>query len=83
MKQEAENVIAKTNGVHAAVEDDGCSGCGGVAADDVDENDEVKSDSDVDVCACCSEWLSKALLCSCQVKKIVYSNFQGKSLNHS
>ena len=75
MKQEAENAagnstaaaaIAKTHGVNGSGDDDGCSGCSGVAVEDA-EDDEHQSDSDVDVCACCSEWLSKALLCSCQV----------------
>ena len=63
------SVTPKTNGVHAtqaAAEAEGCSGC--VAADIVDEEDR-QSDSEVDVCAYCSEWLSKALLCSCQVRK--------------
>jgi len=56
---------AKTNGVHATPDSDGCSGCaGGVDGDEEDQH----SDSEVDVCAYCSEWLSKALLCSCQAR---------------
>jgi hypothetical protein len=35
----------------------------------VDDEDRI-SDSEVDVCAHCSEWLSKALLCSCQVRPL-------------
>jgi hypothetical protein len=85
MKQEAEiayAALAKTNGVHAAVDEDGCSGCGGVTAEEVD-NEEQQSDSDVDVCACCSEWLSKALLCSCQVilKTCLFNYCQGPILS--
>ena len=29
--------------------------------------DEASDSEDIDVCETCSEWLSKALLCSCQV----------------
>ena len=58
---------AKTNGVLSTPESDGCSGCaGGVEGEEEDQH----SDSEVDVCAYCSEWLSKALLCSCQVQSV-------------
>ena len=60
---------SKTNGVQpttaaATADEDGCSGCVAIDVDDDDQQIEV------DVCACCSEWFSKALLCSCQVSTI-------------
>ena len=57
---------SKTNGVQptttaVTADEDGCSGCVAIDVDDDDQQIEV------DICACCSEWFSKALLCSCQV----------------